>query len=140
MVNNDKHSWACKTDNGDLQLLAWDFTNTHPGDSINNQVYYIKDLPAKTKGKLEIAVSGLEKGKYSLEVSQTGYKVNNAYTHYYDLGRPSQLNREQVTQIKKNNNGSPVYREEVKIGKDGNFTKQLDLRENDVFFISLRKI
>lgn len=140
LVNNDKHSWACKTDNGDFQLLAWDFTNTHPGDSINNQVYYIKDLPAKAKGKLDIAVSGLEKGKYSLEVSQTGYRVNDAYTDYYDLGRPSQLNREQVTSIKKNNNGSPIYREEVKIGKDGNFTKQLDLRENDVFLITLRKI
>ncbi|HEV2478056.1 MAG TPA: glycoside hydrolase family 5 protein [Puia sp.] len=28
-----------------LQPLLWDFTNTHPGDSVHNQIYYIRDLP-----------------------------------------------------------------------------------------------
>ena len=47
LVNNDSSSWACKNVKGDIQVLFWDFTNTHPGDSVNNQVYYIRDLPAK---------------------------------------------------------------------------------------------
>ena len=51
LANNDDMSWTCKDSNCNIQALVWDFTNTHPGDSVNNQVYYIRDLPSKSKGK-----------------------------------------------------------------------------------------
>ena len=34
LINNDETSWVCKNANGDVQALIWDFTNTHPGDSV----------------------------------------------------------------------------------------------------------
>ncbi|QEE50839.1 glycoside hydrolase [Flavobacterium alkalisoli] len=139
LVNSDAHSWVSKNEKGDIHILAWDFTNTHPGDSVNNQVYYIKDLPAKNKGKLEISIADMPKGNYKLEIYKTGYRVNDAYTAYYDMGRPSQLNRNQVKEINEKSNGAPVYTEEIKIGKNGSFSKQLDLRENDVFLICLKR-
>ncbi|MCF8357911.1 MAG: hypothetical protein K9H26_04080 [Prolixibacteraceae bacterium] len=138
--NPDNMSWACKDSKGNIQVLAYDFTHTHPGDSVNNQVYYIRDLPSNDKGKLKINISGVPAGNYSLEVYKTGYRCNDAYTAYYDLGRPNQLTQIQVEQIKKLNNGAPISGEIVKVEADGLFTKELAIRENDVYFLNLIKL
>jgi len=140
LINNDPTSWVCKDSDGNVQVLAWDFTNTHPGDSVNNQVYYIRDLPSKEKGKLKININGIPEGNYSLEVYKVGYRSNDAYTSYYDLDRPSQLTKQQVEQIKKLNNGSPVSAKIVKIKAGSVFSKELNIRENDVFFLNLVKL
>jgi len=138
--NDDKMSWACKDEKGDIQLLAYDFTYTHPGDSVNNQVYYIRDLPSKDKGKLKVNISGVPEGDYSLEVYKVGYRCNDAYTTYFDLGRPNQLTKQQVEQIKKLNSGTPISGEIVKVKTDGVFSKELPIRENDVYFLNLIKL
>jgi Beta-xylosidase len=140
LVNSDSTSWVCKDDKGNIQVLAWDFTYTRPKDSVNNQVYYIRDLPSKPKGKLKINISQVPEGKYALEVYKVGYRCNDAYTSYYDLGRPSQLTRTQVEQIKKQNDGSPVQKEIITIKGETPFAKELDIRENDVYFLNLTKL
>ena len=140
LVNNDSSSWACKDSKGNIQILAWDFTNTHPGDTVNNQVYYIRDLPSKSKGKLIINISKVPEGNYVLTVYKVGYRCNDAYTTYCDLGRPTQLSIQQVEQIKKLNNGSPVASEIIKVKEGSIFSKVLDIRENDVFFLNLVKL
>jgi xylan 1,4-beta-xylosidase len=140
LENTDKMSWATKDAKGNIQLLAYDFTYTHPGDSTNNQVYYILDLPSKDKAKLKVNIAGVPEGNYSLEIYKVGYRCNDAYTTYYDLGRPNQLTKNQVDQIKKLNSGNPISGEIVKVKADGVFTKELSIRENDVYFLNLIKL
>jgi len=140
LENTDKMSWATKDSKGNIQVLAYDFTYTHPGDSVNNQVYYIRDLPSKEKGKLKVNIAGVPEGNYSLEVYKVGYRINDAYTTYYDLGRPTQLTKQQVEQIKKINCGNPVSGEIVKVKADGVFSKELSIHENDVYFLNLIKL
>ncbi|HLP15292.1 MAG TPA: glycoside hydrolase [Bacteroidota bacterium] len=139
LKNSDPRSWASKNDDGGIQLLLWDFTNTHPGDSTHNQKYYIKDLPAKPKGKVQAHLSHVPAGKYTLEIYKVGYRVNDAHTGYIDMGRPTQLTKQQVEKLKKQNDGSPVLTEAVVVGKDGVFSKELDIRENDVILLNLIK-
>jgi xylan 1,4-beta-xylosidase len=140
LKNNDTKSWTCKDADGNIQILAWDYTYTRPVDSINNQQYYIRDLPAKSKGKLKINITDVPEGNYSLQVYKTGYRCNDAYTTYYDLGRPDQLSKPEVEQIKKLNDGSPVSKEIVKVKSGVPFSKELDLRENDVFLLTMTKL
>lgn len=140
LKNTDNRSWATKNDKGGMQLLFWDFTNTHPGEKINNQNYYIQDLPSKPKGKTKITASGLEKGKYRMDVYKVGYKTNDAYTSYLALGRPSQLTRQEVKDIKDKNNGAPIHSENITVSKDGNLSKDFDTHENDVYFIDVVKL
>lgn len=139
LVNADSSSWACKSSNGNVQVLLWDFTNTHPGDTVNNQEYYIRDLPAKQKGKVKVVISGIPEGDYLLEIYKIGYKVNDAYSTYLEMGRPKQLTKQQVDIIKKVNNGSPVSKEVLNIGSSKQFIKELEIRENDVFLLNLIK-
>jgi xylan 1,4-beta-xylosidase len=140
LINEDNMSWACKDSAGNIQVLAYDFSYTLPGDSINNQVYYIRDLPSKDKGKLKVNISGAPEGNYSLEVYKVGYRCNDAYTTYFDLGRPNQLTKEQVEQIKKINDGTPVSAEIVTVEKGMPFIKEFKIRENDVYFLNLIKL
>ena len=138
LKNTDTRSWACKNDDGSIQLLAWDFTYTLP-DSTNNQVYYIRDLPAKEKGKVKVNMTNLPEGTYTLEIFKVGYRSNDAYTTYLDMGRPKQLSRQQVEEIKKKNNGDAVETETIHIKAGTPFSKEINMRENDVFLLNLTK-
>jgi len=138
LVNEDARSWAAKNSRGDLQLLLWDFTNTLP-DSTNNQNYYIKDLPSRSKGKVVVNLSHILPGKYKMELYKIGYRVNDVYTSYLDMGKPNQLNKQQVEQLKNKNNGSPVATQQIVIKPGGSFSKEFDIRENDVIMVSLVK-
>ena len=139
LSNKDADSWVCKDSSGNIQALAWDYTYTLP-DSVNNQQYYIRDLPSKPKGKIKFNITNIPPGMYALEVYKVGYRSNDAYSTYLSMGKPSQLNRAQVDQIKKQNNGSPVSREIITVKEGVPFTKELDMRENDVFFLNLVKL
>jgi len=140
LANADSTSWICRDSTGNIQALVWDFTNTHPGDSVHNQQYYIRDLPSKPKGKLKIDIANAPDGNYALEIYKVGYHSNDAYSTYLSMGKPAQLTRQEVEQIKKQNDGSPIAREIVTIKAGAPFAKELEIRENDVFFLNIIKL
>lgn len=140
LKNNDAASWATKNNNGDVQILFWDYTYTLPDNNINNQQYYTKDLPAKPKGKTSIEITGLKKGNYDLEIYKVGYRQNDAYTDYLGLNKPSQLSLQQVNLLKKNNNGEPIASEKIKVDENGLLVKDFNIRENDVVLVLISKL
>jgi xylan 1,4-beta-xylosidase len=138
LLNSDSASWACKNKNGDVQVLLWDYTYTLP-DSVNNQAYYVRNLPAKSKGMVKLSVSNIPAGKYRLEISKIGYKSNDVFTSYLSMGKPSQLSKNQVKLLEEQNSGQPEERKIVTIGASGKFSTELPLRENDVYLFNLIK-
>ncbi len=140
LQNTDKASWACKNKEGDIQLLFWDYTYTLPADSINNQDYYNQDLPAKDKGVVNIDINHVPEGNYQMEIYRVGYKHNDPYTLYCQLGKPNQLTQKQVEYLKSNSCGMPVETELVKVDSEGNFKREIPMRENDVVFVNLKKL
>jgi xylan 1,4-beta-xylosidase len=137
--NADKASWICKNDKGDIQTLLWDFTPTAPSDSVSNQVYYKRDLPAKVKGMAQLKLTNVPEGEYLLKITKVGYQSNDAYATYLKLGSPSQLTKAQEQTIKTYNSGAPIVYEVVQIKTDKLFTYDLPLRENDVYLVELLK-
>lgn len=138
LKNTDAQSIATKDDKGNTQLLLWDSTRTLP-DGVNNQQYFIKDLPPANKGEVSVKLQGLKKGNYQLTVSQVGYRQNDAFTAYIDLGSPAQLSKNQVADLKAKSTGAPSQVKTIKVGSDGLFNLSLPLRENDVYLLELRK-
>ena len=139
LVNRDTASWVCKDSSGNIQALVWDYTYTLP-DSINNQQYFIRDLPSKSKGKIKINIANVPNGNYALEVYKTGYRSNDAYTTYLSMGKPQQLTKQQVAQIKKQNDGSAIFKDAISVKNGVPFSKELDIFENDVYFLNLIKL
>lgn len=139
LANNDTRSRACKNENGDLQILCWDFTFTLP-DSINNQDYYIRDLPARPKGTLALDVNGIPQGKYILETYRIGYQHNDPYSSYIQLNRPDQLTPLQVEFLKNQSSGQPTAREIIEINPQGQYRREVPLHENDVYLFVIKKL
>lgn len=138
LSNSDSSSWICKNAKGEVQVLFWDFTYTLP-DSINNQTYYIRDLPARFKSNVKISLKGIAKGKYQLELYRIGYKENDAYSTYLTMGKPDQLTKLQVTQINQQNEDLPVSKETVEVSASGKFEKAFSIRENEVIMLLLKR-
>ena len=84
-----------------------------------------------------LRISGLKPGRYAATLYKVGYRVNDAYASYCDLGSPSQLTRQQVAFIKDKNNGAPLESKVVVIGDDGRFIGSYEVRENDVCLVTL---
>jgi len=140
LVNSDSASWVCKSKNGNIQALLWNFTITHPGDSVANQVYYKRDLPAKPVGKVQLKLQQVPIGTYRCKMYKTGYRVNDAYATYFDEGSPAQLSRANEKRIKSINNGEPVSIQTVKIDESGKFDDEYEIRQNDVLLIVMEKL
>ena len=96
-------------------------------------------MPAKSKGKIKINISKIPAGMYKVQIYKVGYRSNDPYTTYLDMGRPSQLTKEQVQKIKKFNNGSPMYSENLSMKTGEPSLIELDLNENDVFLVTMSK-
>ncbi|MEO7099781.1 MAG: glycoside hydrolase [Luteolibacter sp.] len=138
LKSSDPSSWICTDSSGGVQALVWDFTNTFPGKETINQIFYKRDLPAQPKGGVALNLSHLPAGKYAMETYKVGYRVNDPYATYRDLGAPPQLTKDQVAKIKSENSGKPVDVRTVEIGPDGKFKQQFDLRENDAVLITFQ--
>jgi len=139
LVCADPASWIAKDGSG-VQALFWDFSLTHPGPSVINQEYYRRDLPAKPKAPVHLQLAGLAPGQYRFEIFKVGYRVNDAYGTYRDLGAPAQLTREQVKQIRTANDGSPIETGTIRIDGSGRFQREFPMRENDVFLVRLSRL
>jgi xylan 1,4-beta-xylosidase len=139
LAGSDDSSWVCRNSHGDVQALIWDYTPVVPPAGTNDQVFYKKEQPSKPLGKASLRIDNLPAGTYSLETYQTGYRVNDAYTAYLDLGAPDQLTREQAQMLRQTASGAPAKQLLVK-HPGGAFVEDFPLRENDVFLVTLQKL
>jgi xylan 1,4-beta-xylosidase len=140
VADSDSSAIITKDRKGNLTALFWDCTIDHPGDSTNDQVFYKKDISAKSAGSAALQLKNLKPGKYQLQIYKTAYRVNDAYTTYLGFQSPSQLTREQVAKIKAVNNDAPLSKLEVVIGKDGRFERRFEMRQNDVYLVKLNQL
>ncbi len=140
LANTDQDSFVCRSDAGGVQALFWDFTITHPGPSVNNQVFYKQDQPAKAKGPVVLRLAGLKPEAYRLVAYRVGYRSNDVQSAWRDLGSPAQLTKNQVEQLRSAASGAPVVDEPVSIGADGRWERIFEMRENDVWFVELRPL
>jgi xylan 1,4-beta-xylosidase len=139
LQSSDPRSWACKNANGDLQILCWDFTYTLP-DSTNNQDYYTRNLPSRFKGKIVLNISSLPAGKYCLETYRIGYKHNDPYTAYLEMGSPQQLSPRQVEILKQHSTGQPLSQKIIEVLENQIFKHEVLLNENDVYLFIFKKL
>jgi xylan 1,4-beta-xylosidase len=136
----DSSAMVCKDNNGSIQALVWDCTIDHPGDSVNNQVFYKRLLPSKPLAPVNFKLGGLKPGKYKLSIYKTGYHANDPYSAYFEMGSPSQLTTAQVKTLKQKDADEPVEQSVITVNTSGNLTKQLAIRQNDVFLIKVNRI
>lgn len=80
LMNTDSCAIVCKDSHDNIQALFWNFTIEHPTDSVNNQVFYKRILPAKSAEGVDLELKNMRPGMYNLKIYKIGYRVNDAYT------------------------------------------------------------
>jgi xylan 1,4-beta-xylosidase len=106
---------------------------------VNDQVFYKQEQPSQPAGRASLRVDRLPAGTYAVEVYKTGYRVNDPYTMYLDMGAPSQLSRAQTEALRTGASGAPVEQLVVKHA-GGLFVKDVPLRQNDVVLVMLKRL
>jgi xylan 1,4-beta-xylosidase len=137
LVDADPASWVCKNPDGSVQALFWNYTPIVPPDGVNDQQFYQHEVPTIRLGNVQLRINNLPTGNYMLEIYQTGYRINDVYTGYLDLGSPSQLTRAQVADLREKTKGDPTLVTSFQIEKDKPFVHNFNLRQNDVYFVKL---
>jgi xylan 1,4-beta-xylosidase len=136
LQNADASSYVCKDERGGVQVLLWDLT--HPtGGKVSNQDFFFHPHPPRSQGGVTVKLQHLAPGNYRLTMRQIGYAQNDPYSRYLAMGRPADLSRAQVAELKTLSAGKPASIETVTVSAAGVFEKTLPLRENEVFLLSL---
>lgn len=132
-------SWITTSSDGSIQALLWDYSPVVPPAGKTDQVFYKQELPPTDKGQLTLDLTNLPNGNYRVAVYQIGYKQNDPYTAYVEMGSPNQLTRAQVDALNKVSAGDPISQTEISI-TDRHFTRTMPLRTNDCFLVMLTPV
>jgi xylan 1,4-beta-xylosidase len=136
---DDASSYVTRDEAGNVQVLLWDFTVANPAQGENNQLYYKRVQPARARGVVKLQLVHLPPGDYVQRVYRVGYRENDAYTEYLELGAPAQLTRGQVQRLRAASDGKPSSERSITVAEDGRFEAELALRENDVWLVVLQR-
>jgi xylan 1,4-beta-xylosidase len=139
LQNQDTASWVCKSKDGSVQVLAWDFKLLEQGKK-SNKTFYRQLLPSEKKGNLQINLQNLAPGNYTFKVSSVGFEKGDVFTAYYKMGLPVELTRNQEKQLKAVGDNVLYKTEIISVNASGKFTTSFPLSDNDVYLIQLIKL
>ncbi len=86
LVNADANSWACKSGD-DVQVLLWNYKLLDSKGEPNNS-FYKKLTPSEVKENASVQMENLKNGDYKVELYCVGYKANDYFTAYVEMGKP----------------------------------------------------
>jgi len=84
--------------------------------------------------------SALFRADYRLEIHRTGYRANDAYSAYLEMGAPKDLSATQVTQLMDLTRDLPVTERVVRSGSDGNVKVTVPMNSNDIVLLKLQRL
>ncbi|MFN3558063.1 MAG: GH39 family glycosyl hydrolase [Brevundimonas sp.] len=128
LANADAES-IVTLDGATLQVLAWRYQA--PDQTVSNRPYFRAVQPAPEAAPLRIEAGGLTPGRYRVEVRRVGFRSNDAYTAYLEMGRPETLTAAQVEQLQALTRDEPQVRL-VTVGADGRARLDLPMKVYDV--------
>jgi len=109
-----------------------------PEQAVSNRPYYTRPHPPADAPPLRVRLTGLKSGSYRLWVRRTGYRANDAYSAYIDMGMPSTLTAAQLAQLQSLSADRPEIEKTIKAR--GAATIDLPMRANDIVLIELEPV
>jgi len=133
----DSQAFAAE-DNGNVAAVIWDFQQ--PQQKVSNRPFYSRIVTATPAPSLHLSVRNLSSGSYRLEVHRTGFRSNDAYSAYIDMGSPRELTATQLDRLKVLTRDLPEIDRVIRAGKKGYYELSVPMRSNDVVLVMLERI
>jgi xylan 1,4-beta-xylosidase len=135
LATGDGQVFAAR-DGSRVAVLAYAWRQ--PDQKVSNRPFYQRPHPTFDVEPLKLKVAGLKPGSYRLRVRRTGYRANDAYSAYIDMGLPKTLTPDQVGQLQALTQDRPEIDKVVQV--KGGAVVDLPMRANDVVLIELDPI
>jgi xylan 1,4-beta-xylosidase len=133
----DSQAFAA-TGNGNVSAVIWDFQQ--PQQKVSNRPFFSRIVPATPASSLHVKFRNLSSSKYRLQVHRTGFRANDTYSAYIDMGAPRELTPTQLDQLNLLSRDLSEIDRVVKVGKKGSYTFSLPMRSNDIVLLTLEKV
>ena len=119
-----------------VQVLAW--TYEPPRDqTVSNRPYFGQVHPSPGAPPLALNFRGLEPGDYEVSIRRVGFRSNDAYTVWLEMGLPSELSENQLAQLYAATADEPQV-QALRVGDDGRGVLSLPMHVHDVVLAELR--
>jgi len=125
-------------DDDRVASVIWDFQQ--PQQKVSNRPFYSRIVPATPAPSLHVSVRNLRSGSYRLEVHRTGFRANDAYSAYIDMGAPRELTPTQLDRLNLLTRDLAEIDRVVKVGKRGTYVFSLPMRSNDVVLVIVERV
>jgi len=132
----DPHSFA-SVDGARTTVVLWDWHQ--PEQPTSNRSFYGRLVPSAASAPARLHFAHLRPGKYRLRLFRTGYRHNDAYSAYIDMGRPRQLSAAQLDQLRALTRDLPETDRMVTVSQKGSFDLSLPMRTNDILLVRLER-
>jgi xylan 1,4-beta-xylosidase len=137
LLVQDPQAFAAAKDDS-VSAVIWDFHQ--PEQKVSNRPFYSRIVPALPEPSTEVSFSHLKEASYRLKVHRTGFRANDAYSAYIDMGAPKTLTPQQIEQLNLITRDLPETDRVVRIGNSGSYEFSLPMRSNDVVLVTLERI
>jgi xylan 1,4-beta-xylosidase len=117
-----------------LQILAW--RHELPVQAVSNRPFFRKVRKPAAAAPLSLAFAGLAPGAHQASIRRVGFKSNDAYTAYLEMGSPAKLDPEQLAQLQALTTDTPKI-ERLVVGKDGRARLELPMQVHDVVLVEV---
>jgi xylan 1,4-beta-xylosidase len=118
-----------------LAALIYDWSQ--PRQTVSNRPFYTRLHPAAGAASAQLRLVGLAPGTYRLSVRRTGFRSNDAYSAYLDMGSPATLSDRDISRLQALTADTPERNDRVRVGPSGAFSLDLPMRENDILLVQL---
>ncbi len=135
LATTDGQVFAAR-DGGKVAVLAYAWRQ--PDQKVSNRPYYQRLHPTFDVEPLKLTVAGLKAGAYRLRVRRTGYRANDAYSAYIDMGLPKTLTAEQLGRLQALTTDRPEIEKVIHV--KGQAAVDLPMRANDIVLIELEPV
>jgi xylan 1,4-beta-xylosidase len=123
------------TDGQTISTLVWDWEQ--PQQKVSNRPFYTRLVSNVPAPLADLAFEHLKPGSYRVRAYRTGYRHNDAYSAYIEMGMPKSLAPEQVRHLADLTRDMPEVDRFIQVGSDGHLTLPMAMCSNDILLITL---
>ena len=126
------------TKDGNVSAVLWDFEQ--PEQKVSNRSFYTKLILNHAAASVQLQVTHLApNAAYRLEVHRVGYRANDAYSEYIDMGAPKDLNTAQIAHLNELTRDLPETEKLLQSGPTGTLELLVPMNSNDVVLVKLER-
>ncbi|RYG16398.1 MAG: beta-xylosidase [Caulobacteraceae bacterium] len=133
LATGDTQSIATRK-NGSVQVLAWNYAA--PDQTVSNRPYFRAVQPSQPTAPLNVTLSGLTPGPHAVSLRRTGFRHNDAYTAYLEMGRAERLTPAQRETLQDLTQDAPEHTT-VTADAGGHATLTVPMNTYDVVLIEM---